>query len=95
MVFLRQVIWSRHVQRLVQTGSCPAWIVAFDWNTLDREEDYTAELDFVVDQLITQSGVEQVDLIGHLRGEESVILIFQMIYVQPKFIVMYILGASC
>ena len=60
--------WSRHVQRLIQTGSCPDWIVAYDWNTLDREGDHTTQLDFIIDQLISKSGLAQVDLVGHSAG---------------------------
>lgn len=60
--------WSRQVYRLIQTGSCPEWIRAYDWNSLDMSKDHTLGLDLLVDELLELSGRDQVDLVGHSAG---------------------------
>lgn len=60
--------WSRHTQRLINSGSCPKWIRTYDWNSLDMAGDQSEGLDQLIDDLLKLSELDQVDLIGHSAG---------------------------
>ena len=60
--------WSRHVQRLVATGSCLNRIKAYDWNTLDMNGDHIQGLEMLLDELLLDAESDQVDLVGHSAG---------------------------
>lgn len=54
--------------RFVDNGHCADRIYAFDWNTLDQNADHVAALDQFIDDVLEESGAEQVDLSGHSAG---------------------------
>jgi len=60
--------WSRHVRRFTALGACPERLVAFDWNSLQQNQDHAAALSERIDELLAESGAEQIDLIGHSAG---------------------------
>ena len=60
--------WNRQVLRLLASGSCAEDVRVFDWNTLDMSADHNVDLDKVVEQMLTDSSFEQIDLVGHSAG---------------------------
>ena len=60
--------WNRQILRLLASGSCAEDIRVFDWNTLDMSADHNADLDQVIEQMLTDSSFEQIDLVGHSAG---------------------------
>ena len=60
--------WNRQIRRLLASGSCAEDIKVFDWNTLDMSADHSADLDQVVEQMLSDSSFEQIDLVGHSAG---------------------------
>ncbi len=56
-----------HASRWAANGHCLDRFFALDWNTFDQEAGLSV-LDAYVDAVIQETGVEQVDLIGHSAG---------------------------
>jgi len=54
--------------RFVDNGHCADRIYAFDWNTLDQSADHVSALDAFIDEVLEESGADQVDLSGHSAG---------------------------
>ncbi|MFT6396349.1 MAG: pimeloyl-ACP methyl ester carboxylesterase [Bradymonadia bacterium] len=60
--------WSPHTMRFASNGWCADRIFAFDWNTLNRTIDHAELLDAFIDEVLAETGAEQVDLGGHSAG---------------------------
>ena len=60
--------YAKHAQRFSSNGYCLDRIFAFDWNTFDQELDSTPILDAFIDQVLSETGSDQVDLAGHSAG---------------------------
>jgi pimeloyl-ACP methyl ester carboxylesterase len=59
--------YARQVQRFVQNGQCNDRIFVFDWNTLGGGSSVPG-LDAYIDQILQQTGAQQVELVGHSAG---------------------------
>ena len=53
--------------RLVANGHCPDLIFTYDWNTFSQSGGL-AELEKAIDTIIEQTGVTEIDLMGHSAG---------------------------
>ena len=59
--------FESHASRWAANGHCLDRFIALDWNTFDQGAGLLA-LDTYVDALLTETGAEKVDLIGHSAG---------------------------
>lgn len=60
--------FANHAMRFGANGYCLDRIVAFDWNTLDQDNDNAGDLDVFIDLVLAETGADQVDLAGHSAG---------------------------
>ena len=60
--------YANHAMRFTSNGYCVSHLFVFDWNTLNRRTDHTANLDAFIDWVLAATGAEQVDLAGHSAG---------------------------
>ncbi|MEL6182701.1 MAG: hypothetical protein AAFS10_27330, partial [Myxococcota bacterium] len=60
--------YANHAMRFAANGSCLDRLRPFDWNTLDQNANAEEGLDQFIDDLLAESGAEQVDLAGHSAG---------------------------
>lgn len=57
------------VLRFASNGYCSDYLRTYDWNTLSFDmEANTADLDAFVNQVLDETGAEQIDLVGHSMG---------------------------
>ncbi|MBN1947462.1 MAG: alpha/beta hydrolase [Bradymonadales bacterium] len=59
--------FHNQAMRFANNGYCIDWIAAFDWNTLGAQ-DNAAGLDTAVARLMTHTGADRIDLVGHSMG---------------------------
>lgn len=59
--------WASFARRFEANGYCPDHLYALDWNSLGREGAVEA-LDALIDEALTTTGDDKVDLIGHSAG---------------------------
>ncbi len=61
--------WASHFKAFAARGYAQDRLFAFDYNTLaSDEEQVLSDLDAFIDEVLAQTGWDQVDLMGHSRG---------------------------
>ncbi|MFT5434897.1 MAG: pimeloyl-ACP methyl ester carboxylesterase [Myxococcota bacterium] len=60
--------WVHHGVRFMENGYCRSQLHAFDWDTLGGVEIALPLLDALIEQVLTDTGAEKVDLFGHSLG---------------------------
>ena len=62
--------FANQAMRFASNGYCPDRIFAFDWNTVGFTgiDDEVVRLGAFIDQVLAETGADQVDLIGHSMG---------------------------
>jgi pimeloyl-ACP methyl ester carboxylesterase len=60
--------WSAHRRRFIANGLCPEKLYAFDWNSLDQNQDHIELLHTFITGVLAEHEVSSVDLMGHSAG---------------------------
>lgn len=60
--------YSQQFQRFESNGYCSDRLFAFDWNTLDQAGDVSTALDSFIDEVLSTTDAEKVNLMGHSAG---------------------------
>lgn len=60
--------YANTFMRFSSNGTCPNRMFAFDWNSIAQQTDQTAALDAFIDEVLSSTGAEAVDLAGHSAG---------------------------
>ena len=60
--------YANHFARFTANNYCSDRLFTHDWNSLDQAADHVATLNDFVDEVLSQTGAEQVTLMGHSAG---------------------------
>lgn len=60
--------WAKHKMRFIANGYCPANVYVFDWNSLNQNANTVQLLDDYINQILSETGKSQVNLVGHSAG---------------------------
>lgn len=60
--------WAKQKMRFTANGYCPANVFVFDWNSLNQNTNTVQLLDDFINQILTETGKSQVNLVGHSAG---------------------------
>lgn len=60
--------YANQKMRFEANGYCSSYIYIYDWNSLDQEADRAADLDEFINEVLQNTGVSKVNLVGHSAG---------------------------
>ena len=60
--------WAKQKMRFESNGYCSQSVYVFDWNSLNQGADNVQGLDAFINQILEETGKQQVNLVGHSAG---------------------------